>query len=198
MRDDRRMTPSFFFSAMSPYSWLAAERIGLLIPTARWRPVFLGGIFKAKGRKSWGLDEGRAAGMADCEARAAAYGLELMRWPEPWPTNELSAARAMMFAQAAGRLESFALEAMRLAFREGADLELLAPILEAARRAGLDPAEAQAALADPEIKQALRAATDQALARGVFGVPTVIVAEQLYWGDDHLEQAAAEAAVASA
>lgn len=183
---------------MSPYSWLAAERIGRLIPSAQWRPVFLGGIFKANGRKSWGLDEGREPGMADCEARAAAYGLGPIRWPEPWPTNDLSVARAMVFAQLRGRLESFALQAMRLAFREGADLELLATVLEAARRAGLDPTEVQAALADPEIKQALRTATDQARAEGVFGVPTVIVGEQLYWGDDNLERAAAEAAAASA
>ena len=55
---------------MSPYSWFAAERIGTLLPHADWRPVFAGGLFKAGGRESWGLTEQRAAGLADCEARA--------------------------------------------------------------------------------------------------------------------------------
>jgi 2-hydroxychromene-2-carboxylate isomerase len=193
MRHDRWVAPTFYFGAMSPYSWLAAERIERLIPDARWQPLFLGGIFKANGRKSWGLDEGRAAGMADCEARAAAYGLGAVRWPEPWPTNDLAMARAMIAAEGRGLLRPFALAAMRLAFREGANLAEPASVLEAGRRSGFDPAELEREIADPAVKDALRAAGDAALARGVFGVPTVIVGEQLFWGDDRLEEAAAAA-----
>ena len=67
-------------------------------------------------------------------------------------------------------------------------------MLEAARRAGIDAAELQAALTDPAVKDALRAATDGAVALGVFGVPTVLVGGELFWGDDRLDEAAAAAA----
>ena len=60
-----------------------------------------------------------------------------------------------------------------------------------AEAAGLDRADAQEALADLSVKDELRDATDAAHARGVFGVPTVEVQGELFWGDDRLEEAAA-------
>jgi 2-hydroxychromene-2-carboxylate isomerase len=196
--------PRFYFGAMSPYSWLAAERIETLLPEARWRGVFAGAVFKANGRSSWGLGEGRGEGMAECEARATEYGLGTIRWPVPWPTSDLLIARAMTFAsrmpastpasRAAGGgelLRRLALAAMRLAFLEGGDLGEADTVLEAADRAGLDRRELGEALVDPEIKQALRECTDEAVALGVFGVPTVVVDGELYWGDDRLREAAA-------
>jgi 2-hydroxychromene-2-carboxylate isomerase len=200
--------PRFFFGAMSPYSWFAAERIQRLLPEAQWRGVFAGALFKANGRASWGLGERRAEGIADCEARAAAHGLGPIHWPAPWPTSDLLVARAMAFAEkgpppsqptpdhllAAGgaspMLVRFALAAMRLAFLEGADLGELDAVLEAGRRSGIDTHELRDALADPDIKTALRGLTDEALALGVVGVPTVAVGEDLFWGDDRLEGAA--------
>jgi 2-hydroxychromene-2-carboxylate isomerase len=184
----------FFFGAMSPYSWFAAERIGALIPDARWRPVFAGALFKARNRTSWGLTDRRAVGMADCEARARAHGLGEIRWPDPWPTVDVDVGRAMLFARERGRLEAFALEAMRLAFREGHDLAEIPVILMAAGRAGLDRGELEGAVRAPRLKTALREATDDALARGVFGVPTVVVGDRLFWGDDRLEDAASRRA----
>ena len=64
-------------------------------------------------------------------------------------------------------------------------------VLEAADRAGLARRELGEALVDPEIKQALRECTDEAIALGVFGVPTVAIDGELYWGDDRLQDAAA-------
>src|SRR5918997_1522664 len=124
---------------MSPYSWFAIERVEAVLPEASWRPVFAGGLFRAAGRTSWGLDERRAAGIADCEARAAAHGLEPIRWPEPWPTNDVLVARAMIIAAEAAVLRRFALAAMRLAFLEGADPDEPAAVAEGARRGGRGP-----------------------------------------------------------
>jgi 2-hydroxychromene-2-carboxylate isomerase len=182
--------PTFYFGAMSPYSWFAAERIDHVIPDAEWRPVFAGAVFKACGRSSWGLDERRLAGIAECEARARERGLGAIRWPDPWPTVDVRVARAMLVARDAGVLKPFALAAMRLAFREGYDLEDPAAIAEAARRVGLDPAVLERVIQTPELKTALRRETDEAVAKGVFGVPTVLVGNELYWGDDRLEDAA--------
>jgi 2-hydroxychromene-2-carboxylate isomerase len=194
MRDDSDVptpAPDFYFAAMSPYSWLAAERIAQVLPQARWRPVTAAFIFKAAGRTSWGFTAERESGMADCEQRAGAYGQGPIRWPDPWPTNDLTIARAMTFAEEHGALRPLALAAMRMAFREGRDLAEPGVVLEAGERAGIDAAELLAALGDPRVKDALRAATDAAIARGVFGIPTVLVGEDLFWGDDRLQDAAA-------
>jgi len=180
----------FFFGAMSPYSWFAAERIRQLIPDAQWRPVFAGALFKANGRSSWGLDDRRAAGLVDCEARAVAHGLGPIRWPTPWPTNDVLIARAMAFAMTQDLLEPFALAAMRLAFCEGGDLGELNTVRRAGERVGIDAEQLAQAVQAPAVKEAVRANNDQALALGVFGVPTVAVNDELFWGDDRLEHAA--------
>jgi 2-hydroxychromene-2-carboxylate isomerase len=182
--------PEFFFGAMSPYSWFAAERIGVLIPDARWRPVFAGALFRANGRSSWALGGRRAAGLADCEARAHAHGLGPILWPQRWPTNDVLVARAMAYADSKGRLQPFALAAMRLAFREGGDLGEMRVVQDAGARAGIDAAHLADAVQTPEVKDAVRAHNDEAVSLGVFGVPTVVVGGELFWGDDRLQDAA--------
>jgi 2-hydroxychromene-2-carboxylate isomerase len=184
---------------MSPYSWFAAERIEQLLPQARWRGVFAGAVFKQNGRSSWGLDERRDTGLADCEARAAEHRLGSITWPDPWPTNDLLVARAMAYCaqvdSAGGRdcdelMRSFGLAAMRLTFLEGIDIGERDAVLEAGRRVGIDERVLGDALQDQQIKDATRALTDEAVAAGVFGVPSVLVGEQLFWGDDRLLDAA--------
>ena len=182
--------PLFFFGPMSPYSWFAAERIERLLPDARWRGVLAGVVFRAHDRTSWGLTDRRAEGIADCEARASVHGLGPMRWPEKWPTSDLSAARGMVYADTRGLLKEFSLSVMRLAFLEGRDLEQRETMLEAGRLVGIEPDELTVALEDQAIKDGLRALNDQALALGVFGVPTVVVGTELFWGDDRLDAAA--------
>jgi 2-hydroxychromene-2-carboxylate isomerase len=181
--------PQFFFGAMSPYSWFAAERIDKLMADARWRGVLAGAIFKAHGRVSWGMTDRRAAGMADCEVRAAAYGLGEIRWPKQWPTSDLLVARAMAYGETRGKLKAFALAAMRLSFLDGADLGELPAVLEAARRTAIGEEEMQRALREQATKDALRRTTDEALTFGVFGIPTLVVGNELFWGDDRLADA---------
>jgi len=153
--------------------------------------VFAGGLFKACGRVSWGLTEDRATKLADCQARARAYGLGPIHWPDPWPTNDVLIARAMIVADQRGALTPFALTAMRMAFGEGLDLGQAGVVRAVAERSGLGGEEIAEAIRDPEVKAALRAANDEAVALGVFGVPSVRVGATLFWGDDRLEQAAA-------
>jgi 2-hydroxychromene-2-carboxylate isomerase len=184
-------TPYFFLGAMSPYSWFTAERIAQYLPNARWQGVLAGAVFKANDRVSWGLTERREQGIADCEARATAHGLGPIRWPDPWPTSDLLVARAMVYAESRDRLERFALSAMRLCFLEGQDLGEMESVLVSGERVGIERTELETALADREIKDRLKAQTDEVLALGVFGVPTVVLGTELFWGDDRLEDAAA-------
>jgi 2-hydroxychromene-2-carboxylate isomerase len=185
--------PVFYFGAMSPYSWLAAERIDGILPDADWRIVLAGVVFQAHGRTSWGLTDDREQGIADVEARAAARGIGPLRWPEDWPSSDLIVARAILHAGSQGALKPYALAAMRLAFLEGRSLSQPQTVLDAAGTAGLDRDELEQAITRQELKDALRRQNDGALALGVFGVPTVVVGGELFWGDDRLEEAAGAA-----
>ena len=192
----RGMTQAtFYFDLGSPYAYLTAERISKAVmpePVA-WQPVSLGALFKQNGRSSWSLSDPdrRRAGMAEVERRAREYGLEPVRWPDPWPSNFLFAMRAATFAFQAGRGREFTMRAFRAAFQHGHDLGVHEHVLRAAEEAGLDRQAVGDATEDPEIKLALRTATDAAHALGVFGVPTIAVAGELFWGDDRLGEAAA-------
>ena len=184
---------TFYFDLGSPFAYLTAERISEVMPEpVRWQPVSLGALFKLTGRSSWAMGEPdqRQAGMAEVERRARDYGLPAMRWPDPWPTNYLFAMRAATYAFQVGRGHEFTLRAFRHAFQHGNDLAIHEHVLRVATDVGLDPHTVTEATADPEIKLALRTATDAAHALGVFGVPTIAVADELFWGDDRLEEAA--------
>ncbi|HTA16051.1 MAG TPA: 2-hydroxychromene-2-carboxylate isomerase [Solirubrobacteraceae bacterium] len=185
---------TFYYDLGSPFAYLAAERLDRALPEpAVWQPVSLGALFKLTGRSSWALGEprGRQAGMAEVERRAQLCGLPPVRWPDPWPSNYLYAMRAATYAFQVGSGREFTMQAFRHAFAEGNDLAIPEQVLKAAEQAGLDPHAVDDATRDPEIKLALRAATDAAHAHGVFGVPTVAIGDELYWGDDRLQDAAA-------
>ncbi len=184
---------TFYFDLGSPFAYLAAERLhDVLGEPVRWQPISLGALFKVNGRSSWALGDPqrRADGIAEVQRRAQRYGLPPIRWPEPWPGNYLMAMRAAIYADRAGRGSEFALHALRSAFRHGRDLGVPEHVLAAAGEVGLDPQDVLRATQDPEIKLALRHATDAAQRLGVFGVPTILAAGELFWGDDRLDDAA--------
>jgi 2-hydroxychromene-2-carboxylate isomerase len=179
----------FYYDLGSPYAYLTAERISEIVPgPVVWQPVSLGGLFKASGRSSWSLGdaERRRGGMAEVERRARGYGLPSVRWPDPWPTDYLLAMRVATYAFTVGRGREFTLRAFRHAFQHGRDLAGREHVLRAAAEAGLEPRATSEAAEDPDIKLALRSATEAAHELGVIGVPTIAVAGELFWGDDRL------------
>ena len=186
---------TFYFDLGSPYAYLTAERLASVLPgPVRWRPLLLGGLFRLTGRSSWALGDyrRRQAGMAEIERRARAYGLPPIRWPDPWPSDYLAAMRAATYAFGLGRGREFALQAFRDAFQRGRDLSIRTVVLDVGRAIGIDATDLERAISDEAVKQRLRAETEDAYARGVIGVPTVALGGEMFWGDDRLEEAAAE------
>ena len=183
--------PIFYYDLGSPYAYLAAERINALFDQPPvWQPILLGGIWKASGGRSWARTERRAEGMAEVERRASEYGLQPIRWPPDWPSNTLKAMRATTFAQQSGRAVAFSLAAFRQAFAGGKDLAEIDNVLIAAAACELHPNAVLKGIETQSVKDRLRAATEQAYARGVRGVPSVVVHNEVFWGDDGLEEAA--------
>jgi 2-hydroxychromene-2-carboxylate isomerase len=185
---------TFYFDLGSPYAYLTAERISGLFTEAgleqpEWQPVLLGGLFRTFGRDSWANGPGRDEGIAEVERRAAAYGLPPLAWPEPWPGNTLFAMRVATFAKQTGRTVSFALAAFRQAFAAGRDLSEPDNVLIAAAACELHPRALLKAVETEGVKNALREATERAAELGVTGVPALVVGEEVFWGDDRVEEA---------
>ncbi len=190
---------TFYFDLGSPYAYLAAERISAVFEEAgaqqpEWQPILLGGLFKRFGRGSWANGPDRDAGLAEVERRAQAYGLPPIRWPDPFPGNTLTAMRAATFAKEIGRTASFALAAFRQAFAAGRDLSVPDNVYIAAASSELHPRALETAIGRDAIKERLREATDHAAGAGVFGVPAIVVGDEVFWGDDRLDDAAEAAA----
>jgi 2-hydroxychromene-2-carboxylate isomerase len=194
MAGQRTPRATFYFDLGSPYAWLTAERISGVFTDAEleqpeWQPILLGGLFKRYGRDSWANGPGREDGIAEVERRAADYGLPRLAWPEPWPGNTLFAMRAATFAKQTGRTVSFALAAFRQAFAAGRDLSEHDNVLIAAAACELHPNAVGKACGTESVKRALIEATEAAAERGVIGVPSIAVGEEVFWGDDRLEEA---------
>jgi 2-hydroxychromene-2-carboxylate isomerase len=189
---------TFYFDLGSPYAYLTAERISGLFSGAgleqpEWQPVLLGGLFRTFDRDSWSKGPERDGGIAEIERRAAARGLPPIVWPEPWPGNMLFAMRVATFAKQTGRTVSFALAAFRQAFAAGVDLSEPDNVLIAAAACELHPNALLKAVETEIVKNALREATDSAAKLGVFGVPSLVVDGEVFWGDDRLEEAVSAA-----
>ena len=197
--------PAFYYDLVSPYSCLAAFRVeGILPAPPVWQPVWAAPLIVASGR-DWrpSFEEGRER-RADIVRRAARNEMFEWHWPPAYlpadqeahsrwqAPNTLAVMRLATFAHQSGVGEQFARGVFKLAFGEGHDISQIDDaVIEVAVDCGLAADEARSAPAKPGIKQALRSATNSAVARGVIGVPTVTVGGQLFWGDDRLEEAAA-------
>lgn len=189
---------TFYFDLGSPYAYLTAERISGLFTDAEleqpeWQPILLGGLFKRFGRDSWANGPEREDGIAEVERRARAYGLPQLAWPDPWPGNTLFAMRVATFAKQTGRTVSFALAGFRQAFAAGRDLSQPDNVLLAAAACELHPRALLKAVETEAVKGALREATDEAAELGVIGVPSLRVGDEVFWGDDRVEEAVAAA-----
>jgi len=185
---------TFYFDLGSPYAYLTAERVSGLFTDAEleqpeWQPILLGGLFQRFGRDSWGNGPEREEGIAEVERRAREYGLAPLAWPEPWPGDMLFAMRVATFAKQTGRTVSFALAAFRQQFAAGRDLSEHDNVLIAAAACELHPNAVGKAAGTQTVKDALRSATDEAAARGVLGVPSIVVGDEVFWGDDRLDEA---------
>jgi 2-hydroxychromene-2-carboxylate isomerase len=183
--------PVLYFDLASPYAYLAVARAARVLPQPpELEPILVGAIFKLRGRGSWAATADRGMRMAEIEARAKRYGLPPLVWPRAWPANALSAMRAATWAKEQGRGAEFATAVYRAEFARGQDPADIGLLAACADEVGLDGRALADAIQQPAIKDKLRCATTAAWEAGVRGVPTLIVGDAVYFGDDQLEMAA--------
>jgi 2-hydroxychromene-2-carboxylate isomerase len=182
----QRVTVSWVFDVISPFAYLGfrdLERLPAHVEL-RFVPVLLAPMLNHFGQVGPAeIPSKRTFTYRFVLWRAQRSGVP-MRFPPAHPFNPLAGLRLIVAAGSDRRAAGTVLDAV---FRDGRDLTDAAVIADLARTLGV--AEPERAIADPAVKQRLRENTDWAIARGVFGVPTLVIGEELFWGHDAFEMA---------
>jgi 2-hydroxychromene-2-carboxylate isomerase len=186
----------FWYEFASTYSYPAAMRVEKVAApkgvTVRWRPFLLGPIFGAQGwtDSPFNLYPAKGKNMwRDLERICEAEDLPLKQPPFRFPQNGLKAARIALAGVTDGWTPAFTRAVYTANFAEQKDIAddgVLATILG---KLGVDAEHAVSAANSSDNKQALKAQTEEAIARGIYGAPSFLVADELFWGNDRLEQA---------
>ncbi len=187
---------TFWFEFASTYSYLSAMRIEEMARKADveviWKPFLLGPIFKAQNWDTSPFNIYPAKGrymVRDIERIAEARGL-VFRLPDPFPQNGLLAARLTLVGLEEGWGSAFIRSVFTLEFAEHQNIAEQSTLATALAAAGAPQNHAFERAQSPEVKDKLRANTEEAQARGIFGAPSFTTESgELFWGDDRLEHA---------
>ncbi len=188
----------FWFDFASTYSYLSAMRLekaasakGVLV---EWNPFLLGPIFADQGWNNSPFNLYPVKGKymwRDMERLCAARGLPLRR-PDPFPQNSIKAARLVLAADLQDRAE-LVRAIFDAEFGNGLNISDESVLSNCLISSGL-PSDLMDRTQIPDIKNALFGQVDRAKTLGIFGAPSFIVGDELYWGDDRLDEALSYAA----
>jgi 2-hydroxychromene-2-carboxylate isomerase len=176
-----RLQADWYFDVISPYAYLQAEQLWRLDPhlNIRHRPVLFAGLLNHWGQKGPAeIPAKRRFTFRYALWRGTRQGLAL-KAPPAHPFNPLKLLRLALVLDST---REAVLETFRFVWREGKSADDPRDWAALCRRLGVPDADAR--IAQPQVKQALRQNVEEAIAAGVFGVPTLIVAGELFWGDD--------------
>ena|SRR5690349_5665444 len=183
----------FYFDFGSPTAYLAWTQLPAMAMEARaelaWKPMLLGGVFKATGNQSPVLIEPKGKWMwADMERWARRYGVKLVTNPF-FILNTLTLMRGAIGYQARepGRFLKYVDAMFRAVWVDARNMGDAGVVAQTLREAGFDAEEFAKMTADAEVKQKLILATEEAVKRGVFGAPTMFVGSEMFFGQDRLD-----------
>ena len=184
----------FFFDFASPYGYLASERIEGIASRhgrfVRWRPFLVGATMKVSERKPLVSIPliGNYAGH-DIE-RFSRYWNILLAIPSHWPIAMVAACRALDLVARTDQAAAVRLAETlyRADYPDDRDISVPETVVAISAETGLDPAHLVEGIQSEDTKQAVRVVNDEALNRGVFGSPFIIVDSEAFWGAGRLEQ----------
>lgn len=188
-------TIEFYFDCSSPWTYLAFESIQPVAARADvemiWRPILVGGIFNTINPSVYENRQRPVPAKARYAAKdlrdwARYVGIEIGS-PPVFPVNSVKVMRGAFVAIEQGLLVPYARRAFQRYWGELADISQDAEVRLIAADAGLDPDELMQKIAEPRYKDLLRQATDEVIARGGFGSPTLFVdGMDMYFGNDRI------------
>ena len=174
-------TADWYFDFISPFAYLQSEQLALLGPKVRirYRPVLFAGLLGAHGQKGPAeIARKRVFTYRFVVWHAKRLGIPL-KMPHEHPFNPLPLLRLAIACDCSPEAVH---RIFRFVWRDGRLPDLPIEWAELANDLGVPDAASR--IAAPEVKAELRRNTDEAIARGVFGVPTLAVGDELFWGDD--------------
>ncbi|MDJ0839167.1 MAG: 2-hydroxychromene-2-carboxylate isomerase [Acidobacteriota bacterium] len=189
------MRPSidFYFDFGSPASYLAYTQMPILAEETgaqvNYKPVLLGGIFKMVGNTPPGALKPKGRYMTiDLKRYAERYGVPFAMNPH-FPVNTLALMRGATAVQAdqPDRFLPFCDALFKAMWVDGKNLNDPAVVGSTLAEAGFDPSAMMTAIQDQSVKDKLKAETEAAAARGIFGLPTMFVGEEMFFGQDRLD-----------
>ena len=189
-------TIEFFFDCSSPWTYLAFHNIERLAQefdaTIVWRPILVGGIFNTVNPSVYASRENavplkQAYARKDMQDWARLAGIRIVYPPTVFPVNSVKAMRGCLWLEPQGKLTAFARAAFEAYWGADQDISRDDVLGELCRKVGVDAAQLFAGIAQPAIKDGLRANTDEVMRRGGFGSPTMFVdGTDMYFGNDRL------------
>ena len=185
-----------FFDCSSPWTWLGFRGLRALAveldEPVHWRPVLVGGIFNAVNPSVYASRDNPVPAKAaylkkDLQDWARASAMHIVFPPTVFPVNSVKAMRACLALEPQGLLVEFAEAVFEAYWSHDRDISQDAVLRGIAAQVGADPDALLQAIRHPDIKAALKANTDEVIARGGFGSPTFFVdRDDLYFGNDRL------------
>jgi len=181
----------FFYDYTSTYSYIAHREIERVAAATGaelvFRPMVLGFVFKATGNSMPASVPAKGAYMMRDVARwAHRHGLPF-QVPSVFPVNSIRALRGAVAALQDGVLPAYHHAVMTAYWGDGKDIGDRDVLVAVANGAGLDGEALITRTDDPAVKEQLKANTDEAVRRGVFGAPTFFVGDEMFWGNDRLD-----------
>jgi 2-hydroxychromene-2-carboxylate isomerase len=184
---------TFYFDVGSPAAYLAwtqlpriAQETGAVVID---QPILLGGVFQATGNRSPMEVPAKGKYMsADLQRHAQRYGVPYQHNPH-FPINTLMLMRGAVALQMREpqRLHPYLDAVFRAIWVDQQNMNVPGTVAAVLQQAGFDAAALLALTSEPEVKERLKTATQEAVARGVFGAPTFFVEGRMYWGQDRLD-----------
>jgi 2-hydroxychromene-2-carboxylate isomerase len=180
----------FYFDYGSPYSYLADTQLEAIAKrsgaTVLRKPMLLGGVFKSTGNHSPAeMPQKSAWSTFDMPLWARHYGVPFQRNPY-FPVNTLALMRGATAAQIDGSFERYHSAIFKAMWVDGRNLNDMNEVAAVLTAAGLDARKIGNRIQEQDVKDRLKATTDEAVARGVFGAPTSFVEGKMFFGNDRL------------
>lgn len=183
----------FYFDVGSPAAYIAWTQLPRIAreagATIAYRPFLLGGVFHATGNRSPTEVPSKGRYLLDDLDRFARRYAAPFRHNPHFPINTLALMRIATGLQMRepARMLPYTDAVYRAIWVEARDMNDPATVGEVLQQAGFDAQQMLALAGDPEVKERLKAVTQDAVARGVFGAPTFFVGDQMFWGQDRLD-----------
>ena len=189
----------FFFDCSSPWTYIAFRNIQPLAKELKvdiiWRPVLVGGIFNIANKNVYAAREDMNSSrnryiLKDVQDNARDTGLAIVFPPKVFPVNSVKAMRGCLWiaqdATAKDNYLAFVEATFAAYFTREEDISQDAVLQAICSGVGIDANAFMQGIARPDIKEQLKSNTEEAIARGAFGVPTFFIGDDMYFGNDRL------------